>query len=126
MKQTFIINAPAQLTYAHLHLIQMIEADTNKSELASLVFMGAASPIAAADPKQLTNLSVEQQYSIKTLTEAYQRVATAHDASLLVCGQAARSRGIQSTTMLAEGFSFTGYMEILALCNRQGHKVITW
>lgn len=126
MKQSFIINAPAELTQAHLDLIAMIEADESHPEIGSLVFMGASAPIAAADLTLLHGFTPEQKASIKTLTKAYQRLAKARGASLLVCGQAALSRGLQSDRELAAGFALTGYMEILAICNRKDEKVISW
>lgn len=133
MKESFIINCPATLTHGHQSLIDMIASVEDKRTIGALIFMGAAAPIAAANTSMLSNcfgpqsaMTSDDMEKIHKLTKLYQKLALDHGAKLLVCGKAARSRGLTEQSMLAEGFEFSGYMEIFALLNRKDEKVITW
>lgn len=137
---SFIINAPCTCIEAHTALQRLIEEALPQDQPRTLIFMGAAAPMASPQPSsQITkpataaaaaataSLAVAPAAAaqLDALAAGYQQLAARRGTTLLVCGRAAREYGLDESTV-APGISLTGYMELLALMNSKEHKVIVW
>ena len=149
---SFIINAPCTCIEAHTALQRLIEEALPQDQPRTLIFMGAAAPMASPQPSTLNTPMASPQPSsqitqpataaaaaataslavapaaaaqLDALAAGYQQLAARRGTTLLVCGRAAREYGLDETTV-APGISLTGYMELLALMNSKEHKVIVW
>lgn len=149
---SFIINAPCTCIEAHTALQRLIEEALPQDQPRTLIFMGAAAPMASPQPSTLNTPMASPQPSSQTtqpataaaaaataslavapaaaaqldaLAAGYQQLAARRGTTLLVCGRAAREYGLDESTV-APGISLTGYMELLALMNSKEHKVIVW
>ena len=137
---SFIINAPCTCIEAHTALQRLIEEALPQDQPRTLIFMGAAAPMASLQPSsQITqpataaaaaataSLAVAPAAAaqLDALAAGYQQLAARRGTTLLVCGRAAREYGLDESTV-APGISLTGYMELLALMNSKEHKVIVW
>lgn len=134
---SFIINAPCTCIEAHTALQRLIEEALPQDQPRTLIFMGAAAPMASPQPSSQTTQPANAAASaslavapaaaaqLDALAAGYQQLAARRGTTLLVCGRAAREYGLDESTV-APGISLTGYMELLALMNSKEHKVIVW
>lgn len=137
---SFIINAPCTCIEAHTALQRLIEEALPQDQPRTLIFMGAAAPMASPQPSsQITQpataaaaaapdsqaVAPAAAAQLDALAAGYQQLAARRGTTLLVCGRAAREYGLDESTV-APGISLTGYMELLALMNSKEHKVIVW
>ena len=137
---SFIINAPCTCIEAHTALQRLIEEALPQDQPRTLIFMGAAAPMASPQPSSQITQAATAAASAATasqtvapaaaaqldaLAAGYQQLAARRGTTLLVCGRAAREYGLDESTV-APGISLTGYMELLALMNSKEHKVIVW